>query len=475
MRILTGSLLTAAAALIFCGHPALGADNFRLNSAGAADIGALSGRFAAALPPGDVKAAAAVEPPGPPAPAKKWTVMVFMNAKNNLSESMLWGLTGKFSAQDISEMKKVGSSPSVNVLVEHGVKGGGSTRMLIEKKTGYFSTGEKVYGVYPDADMGDYRRVIEFVNWSKRQFPAERYMLILWNHGLGWIDPVMKPQAEKGILFDDETKNYVRTAQLGDILRQSGYEDIFMTNACLMQMAEVGYEIKDNAGLIVGSEETMLAQGYDYEKLLKFMNANPSFTPEQFADFMMNWYREFYAGGMPVGPITVPLDSIPSTLSAVRPGALNDLPAYMDRFALAVMGNSETEAIKKAIVEAVRFSSLDPAKDKKKMIAPYVDLADLADVTARYAVSQETRDAAAGLIDFVRGKLVMRSIGLNKDAENGYDYSRAGGVSVYMTMKAKPRPPQLDAVFETKYGDLSFSKASKWDEFVDWSDKVWLN
>jgi len=415
-----------------------------------------------------------------PQPTKEWTVMVFMNAKNDLSESSLMGLVGKWAKKDIAEMKDVGTSDKVNVVVEHGKKGKGSKRLLILKDNGLLSSGEKVYSEDPKADMGDYKRVVDFVKWSKATFPARKYMLIIWNHGLGWIDPNMKEHtagtgaSDKGIAFDDDTKNYIRTREMGEILRQTGYVDVFMMNACLMQMAEVAYEMKGHAGLIVGSEETMLAQGFDYEKLLNFMNSNPGFTNAQAGAFFMNWYKQFYAEGMHIGPLTVPLDNMAATLSTLDPNALGQLPPYLDQFANAAMKNNETEAVKAAVANVIRFTSVaDPAKDTKKMLAPYVDLYDFARIVGVNAKNPETKRAADALMGFIKGKLVLDSVGINKDATNGYDYSKTGGVAINMTMKMKPVPPQFDEIMETKYSDLSLSKDSMWDEFVTWTDGVW--
>ena len=116
---------------------------------------------------------------------KEITLMVFMNAKNDLSNSQLFGLVGKWAVKDLDEMKKVGSTDKVNVIVEIGEKGKGSRRLMVLKKGGFFSSGEKVYSEDKNADMGDYKRVVDFVKWSKTNFPAKRYMLVLWNHGLG--------------------------------------------------------------------------------------------------------------------------------------------------------------------------------------------------------------------------------------------------------------------------------------------------
>ncbi len=404
---------------------------------------------------------------------KDWTVMIFMNAHNNLDDSMLYGISGKWAQKDMAEMKKVGSTDKVDVLLEYGLSGQGAKRVVVTKG------GETLVSADPKGDMGDYKRVIDFIKWAKAEHPAKRYMLVLWNHGLGWIDPVMHDAMDgsiptgRGILFDDETKNYVRTRQLGEILRQAGFVDVVVQNACLQQMAEILYEMKDNAGLFIGSEETMLAYGYDYTKLLNFLNTQPAAPLNQVGQFFIDWEKDFFAHGAPiVGPVTIPLSAIAATMSAVNPKPLSDLPAYLDAFALAAMKNNEHEAAKYAIENAVRYSSLDPKNDKTKQIAPYVDLYDFAK-TFSMVSGFETAQAAERLMKFIRKSLVMASVGLNKDGVNGYDYTKSGGISIGMTMKAKKLPPALGGIYETHYSDLSLSQASQWDEFVEWCDKVW--
>lgn len=410
---------------------------------------------------------------------KDITLMVFMNAKNDLSQSNLFGLVGKWAEKDLDEMKKVGSTDRVNVVVEIGRKGKGSKRLLVLKKEGFFSSGEKVYLEDKNSDMGDYKRVIDFVNWSKKTFPAKKYILVLWNHGLGWIDPNLSNHSvgsgrSKGILFDDDTKNYVRTKQLGEILKASGYVDVVIFNACLMQMAEVVYEIKDYTSLIIGSEETMLAYGFEYDKFLSFLNSNIDFNKKQISDFFINWYKEFFKNGIDFAFLNIPLDSIAATLSAIEPSELKNLPYYLNYFASNVMNNKEEEAVKIAIAGVIRFTSIaDPIKDKEKKMAPYVDLYDFARIVGENAKDKKTKESAKLLMDFIKNKLVIASVGLNKDTVNNYDYSLAGGVAINMTMKIKPVPPQFESILETKYADLSLSKDSYWDEFVKWADDLW--
>lgn len=410
---------------------------------------------------------------------KDITLMVFMNAKNDLAQSHLFGLIGKWAQKDLEEMKKVGSTEKVDVIVEIGEKGKGSKRIKVLKK-GLFSSGEEIYLEDKNADMGSYKRVVDFVIWAKTNFPAKKYILVLWNHGLGWIDPNLSQHnagtgtSSKGILFDDDTKNYVRTKELGKMFKEMGHVDVVIFNACLMQMAEVAYEIKDYTSLIIGSEETMLAWGFDYERFLRFLNSNTNFSKKQISDFFINWYKEFYKNGLNLGPINISLDSIAATLSTIEPSELNNLPKYLNYFAANIMNNKEEEAVKYAVQNVIRFTSIaDPIKDREKKFAPYVDLYDFARLVHERAQNIETRESAKALMDFIKNRLVISSIGLNRDTVNNYDYTLVGGVSVNMTMKIKSVPPQFNSIFETKYSELALSKDSYWDELVDWITEVW--
>jgi hypothetical protein len=44
-------------------------------------------------------------------------------------------------------------------------------------------------------DMGDAKSLREFVDWGVQNFPADRYALVLWNHGSGGA---REPRARSG-------------------------------------------------------------------------------------------------------------------------------------------------------------------------------------------------------------------------------------------------------------------------------------
>ena len=384
---------------------------------------------------------------------KDWTVMVYMNDKNNL---------GKFADMNVSEMEEVGSTANMNVVVELGKLHNGSQRMFIQKKTGDTSN-STVLSADPNADMGDYKHAIDFVQWAKASYPAKHYMFILWNHGLGLIDPVM----HKGISFDDDTKNYIRTPELAEIFRQAGPVDVFGMNACLMQMAEVGYEVKDYVGAIVGSEETMLAYGFDYNALLSYITATPDASPASIGKVVVDAWHDFMES-------TPQIAAIPGTMSTLNPQALNGLPAKLDAFSGAVMNANDTDAVNYAITNVVRFTSIAGDTDTYKVLSTYGDLYDFARLVSSQSKDAGVQSAASDLMSYITGTLVQSNTAVHVDKQ-GQDYSKCRGIAINLTMKRKPVPAQFAQIIETKYTDLAMSKAGHWADFVAWTDKVWAS
>ncbi|MCK5582223.1 MAG: hypothetical protein KAI33_00455, partial [Elusimicrobiales bacterium] len=224
---------------------------------------------------------------------KKWTVMVFVNAKNNLES---YGLS------DVNEMEMIGSSDEVNIVAELGrIKGftsadgdwTGSRRYLIKKDSKKYAITSPILMEIPKSDMGSWEYLVGFAKWSMEKFPAENYMLVVWNHGSGWSKDI-RFEATKGISYDDETKNHMSTPQLRLALEKIGKINIFSMDACLMQMAEVAYEVKDYTDYVVASEETEPADGYTYNTFLGPLVNNPGMSAAELTKATVDSYIEHY-------------------------------------------------------------------------------------------------------------------------------------------------------------------------------------
>ncbi|MCM2267726.1 MAG: clostripain-related cysteine peptidase [Elusimicrobiales bacterium] len=423
------------------------------------------GEFLTGVRPDDQRAAPAVSAPQPaqnrsiwdqfwgnvpelrPLPKKKWTIMVFMNGKNDLKDAML---------ANINMMEVGGSNNEVNVVAELGKIGGllswgGSRRLYITKDADTDKISSTVLMKTKKVDLGDYKRAVDFVKWAKQYFPAEKYMFIISNHGSGFMDP---RQETKGISFDDETGNYIRTKQIGQLMREAGGADILAYDACLMQMGEVLAETGDSAKIIVGAEETIPGLGFPYHTILPKLAGAAS--AESLAALIVRDFAAFYK------PMNKGVH-----LSAIRSDKLPAFYAAVKDFTAAALNNPDDKALKTARDGVLRFDMIP--KDPYKQISFYGDLYDFAGLLRDSLAKPDPRLAAAAdrLQRVISGELVIENSFANSDAA-GKSYSRAHGVAAYMApvLSAKIGQEKVEAVFEARYGDYEFAKLTGWHALV---------
>src|SRR5919107_1422792 len=106
-------------------------------------------------------------------PPSKWTFMVYMAGFNNLSD---------FATKDLKEMRKVGSSDDVKLAVfVKRQNSRGAQHLIVAKRPA--NDVKKNIG---NADSGNPQTMLDFVRWAAEKAPAERYALVVWNHGSGW-------------------------------------------------------------------------------------------------------------------------------------------------------------------------------------------------------------------------------------------------------------------------------------------------
>ncbi|MFA5161722.1 MAG: clostripain-related cysteine peptidase [Elusimicrobiales bacterium] len=399
--------------------------------------------------PADAKAASRVsvseavsrsgEPPAPtPSPASlsakpaqqaKWTVMVFMNGKNDLE---------RFAFTNFYQMEKIGSDKDIQIVVEFGRMGNaandgkwsGCRRYLVQKADDTDKISSPVLENIPKCDMGDYKHAADFGKWAMAKYPAEHYMYILWNHGGGWTK-AMDNQPAKIISIDDETGNHINTPQMGALLKSMGRKiDVYASDACLMQMAEVAYEIKNYASYVVGSEELEAGDGYTYDAFLQKARAS-DLSPKALAKAAVDSYTDHY--------------TYMGTQSYVNSDALPGLVKKMDAFADAVMVSGDKEAVRKARAATQHYAVNYSYKDNADLYH-FVSL-----VSAPADTAQKIKDAASELMSYLSGSVV----GHNRVTS---DYADSHGLAVYLPAET----------YDKNYDELAFAKAGKWPKFAQW-------
>ncbi len=396
----------------------------------------------------------------------KWTFLVFMAGDNNLSSA---------GDKDLYEMRMVGSTREVNIVVEFdnaGIKGSHRYRIGKDGKGEYHKK-------LPETDCGDPRALYDFVRWSVRRFPAEHYALVLWSHGSAWepgeIDRIARsvesPQyspneaiqrstsplgkaffrtslekifqlnpAERAICVDDGSGHSLDTVELGRVLEQittllGQPLDILGMDACLMSNIEVAYQARPYAKYLVASEELEPGDGWPYDRVLARLTANPSMPAAELAGHIVQDYVQFYLDQRHIGDITQ---------SALDLSRLDALTAPLDRLAEHLLADMPASGLhmRKAQRQSANF-----------FYKTLWDINHFCEALGEFA-SPEVCDAAAAVRDALQpgmDRLVAHI------AHNGQRVERCGGVSIYL-------PAQVDV--SRYYAELEFTKNNRWPELL---------
>ena len=374
-------------------------------------------------------------PAGAPVPAseREWLVLVFINGVNDL------GILG-FANNDVNEMEQVGSSDRMAVVVEYGILGiddiygrnlqfpRGSKTIYVTRDNDAGKITSPVIYASNDSDMGSEANLVRFVKRGMRRYPAKKTAVILWNHGNGRL----------GISYDDISKNYMEVDRLGAALAQIKQAlgrkiSVFATDACLMQMAGVAYEFKDSAEVIVGSEEDIPTNGYNYAALLGRLSADAGMDAEALGRAMVETYGASY--------------SRDATLSALRTSALPGFVEALNNWVIAVKADGPAFAAASDISLTAATSRFTQKESK--------DLIDyLERVEARLTDSRQVKDAGAALREYISARLVIHSV---VKPANQKLYTRAKGLAIYI--------PELQ-YNSANYEKLAFAADSLWDDFL---------
>ena len=252
----------------------------------------------------------------------EWTFFVYLGADNSLSS---------FADADLEEMQQVGSDSNVNVVTLVDQHGHHDTHFY---KVGYGSLTEtSLSEIDPtwidEVDMSDPSTLVTSANYVINQYPANRYCIVLWNHGDGWRKEPKKLVYRQII---EDKGNIMRMDDVGHALRDikahlGSKIDLVGFDACLMGMVEVAYEIRNHAEAMVGSEDLVAGEGWPYDTILEDLVNDAIMDSETFAGKIVDRYAEEYDG------------TSYWTLSALRLNMAHGLAMLIDDFADSLTSN----------------------------------------------------------------------------------------------------------------------------------------
>jgi hypothetical protein len=374
-----------------------------------------------------------------------YTYMVYMAADNNLSSA---------GVKDIDEMEVVGSSDSMNVVLQAEFSPkytamSGCTAACFNRpnyntfryRVGRGNTRRGPDGAVEDIgnrNMTDPADLADFIRWSKLNYPAEQYVLVLWNHGGGY----------EGLL-QDETSSGSRMMSVSELrtalVAAATPIALIDFDMCLMGGAETLLSIRDLTSYAVFSEDIEPGDGNPYDRILGRLRASPTMSPRQFAQVSSDEFVTSYRGSR---------NSV--TKSAAELARLPQFTAAWD--ALAVELNTNLDTHRAALAQAI------PASQSYEF--PY--LRDLGDFLTRLRAATSSAQLQAR-IDGLQGELggiVVRNAFYSSTAYGAANVDRSTGLTVLL-----PAGGTADALPSHGPGSLASYKglypSSAWTTFLD--------
>jgi len=371
-----------------------------------------------------------------------WVFMIYLDAANNL---------GPAGVSDLQELVQGSSGISTNdlrifVLMDRidgysTADGDWKNTKLFEIKNGT----NTLISNYSDLDMGDPTTLENFIKYCMSKYNTYNYYLLdLWNHGGGWRD---NPQTaeytpRKAICWDDESAGstlYMNEVQqaissaLSSIPGKSKLDVIYM-DACLMQMIEVGYELKELTKYLVASEETVPGDGGDYTDILeryKKLISNNTRTPYMVSYEIVSSYRaQYYA-------------TSGTTLSALDLTRIGTLVSAINVFAESLTKQSG------GTIKDIRADTRD---------FTYTDQADL------YHFAKLCNERISGGVAGAQSVMDAIDDMVVKEYHHGSSMEGSYGMAIYL-----PRSPsEVTSEYTSNTHSIDFIANTKWNDFIKW-------
>lgn len=412
----------------------------------------------------------------------EWTVLAYLAGDNNLEGAAI---------KDMNEMEVVGSRAGVVdilVQVDRAADYDRSNEDWKSTRRYYITQGadmrritSRLLADLGETNTGDPRILNDFIRYGVEHYPANRYLLILWNHGSGfYVPPEMLvgkgapsrreitlraaaklrrslfhsarrqilelPPQLRGICYDDGSSDCLDNKELKGVLqamsRLTGKKvDVVGMDACLMTNLEVAYQVKDFARFLVGSEETEPGDGWPYHTVLKELVDAPEMAPQAVGKRIVDRYIESYDKPGPFDQ-----DVTQAVLDLERLGDLVQAVDALAKVLLAKLPNADLDA---AIYGAWKRST-------RFFDNYYVDLHHLASALAQHTTHKEIQKACREVANAIEGNGAETPIVAERHL--GPRMQKVKGISIYFPPFKNP------SVF---YKELDFANETKWADFLN--------
>ena len=212
------------------------------------------------------------------------------------------------------------SGDGIEVIVLHDTETGPATLFHV------LSDGSlEVLEELGEINMGSGETLLEFIEYGKTLYPADRYMMAMYDHGGGCAGACIDVTSGNDIVTMQEMKTAFTAS--------GGIDILAFTAPCLMGSLESAYQLRDCVEVYIGSEEI---SGYicwrgAMDDIANVLKLNPELPTLNIAGTIIDLLEQNFT--YPYGEQT--------TIAAVMPAKLADLIESLDLFSIYLYDNMD--------------------------------------------------------------------------------------------------------------------------------------
>ncbi|MDR3239687.1 MAG: hypothetical protein LBT44_06320 [Clostridiales bacterium] len=219
---------------------------------------------------------------------KPYTIMVYMNGSDLESEEGM-------ATADLAEMIESGmDSSKINLILFTGGTSRWQNDVIPENGCSLWELDQgdlRSLAKLGLLNMGDPGTLAGFINFGVQTFPADKYGLILWDHGGGAIAGYGQDENfdKCNLTLLDMNYAFAQSAAAQNKLEFLGFD------SCLMATVEMAVVASEYARYLVASEDLEPSEGWDYQ-FLKTLSQQPEMdgaaVGKTIVDFFMRYYGQ---------------------------------------------------------------------------------------------------------------------------------------------------------------------------------------
>ena len=195
---------------------------------------------------------------------------------------------------DLNELMQIPLPDNVKVIIQTG----GTEKWhndvvdpnFIERFV-YDSNGLTKVEQLPLDSMGDPNVLADFLSFASTNYPAEKQMMLFWNHGGGSVTGAAFDQ-----LYNDDSltlsEMHQAFASAFTLTQQAPPFEVIGFDTCLMATLDTAYTFSDIGKYLVASEEVEPSNGWDYTGFVGALAENTQMTGAELGQIICDTYVE---------------------------------------------------------------------------------------------------------------------------------------------------------------------------------------